>query len=210
MFKYLIAMLLIPSSFVLLTNVWVVMSTAEQVQTQIDDLDNSRKIALVLGTSRYQVGGGTNLYFSGRMEAVAELYHKGKVKHIIVSGDNETEYYNEPAEMQEALVELNVDKKDITLDYAGFRTLDSVIRCKEVFDQNDFIIVTQQFHGYRAQYISQYYGLNTEVFVANNKVYESTLRMQLREVLARSMAVLDLYVLNTQPRFLGEKVLITR
>ncbi|MEQ9297284.1 MAG: ElyC/SanA/YdcF family protein [Cyclobacteriaceae bacterium] len=210
MLKYLIAILLILLSFVFLTNVWVVMSTAKQVQTQIGDLDDSRKVALVLGTSRYQVGGGTNLYFSGRMEAVAELYHEGKVKHIIVSGDNETEYYNEPAEMQEALVELKVDKKDITLDYAGFRTLDSVVRCKEVFDQQDFIIVTQQFHGYRAQYISQYYGLNTEVFAANDKVYESTLRMQLREMLARSVAVLDLYVLNTQPRFLGEKVLITR
>ncbi|MEQ8714844.1 MAG: ElyC/SanA/YdcF family protein, partial [Cyclobacteriaceae bacterium] len=113
------------------------------------------------------------------------------------------------AEMREALLELKVDNDDITLDYAGFRTLDSVVRCKEVFDQQDFIIVTQQFHGYRAQYISEYYGLNTEVFAANDKVYESTVRIQLREMLARSIAVLDLYVLGTEPRFLGEKVIIT-
>ncbi len=209
MFKYLITIALIPLLFVLMTNAWVVMSTSSSVQTQIEEVGDSRRIALVLGTSRYQIGGGTNLYFTGRMEAVAELYHKGKVKHIIVSGDNETEYYNEPAEMREALVELKVDNDDITLDYAGFRTLDSVVRCKEVFDQQDFIIVTQQFHGYRAQYISEYYGLNTEVFAANDKVYESTVRIQLREMLARSIAVLDLYVLGTEPRFLGEKVIIT-
>lgn len=209
MFKYLITIALVPLLFVLMANAWVVMSTSNSVLTQIEELGDSRKVALVLGTSRYQVGGGTNLYFSGRMEAVAELYHKGKVKHIIVSGDNETEYYNEPVEMREALMELKVDKVDITLDYAGFRTLDSVVRCKEVFDQHDFIIVTQQFHGYRAQYISQYYGLNTEVFAANNKVYESTMKIQLREMLARSKAILDLYVLGTEPRFLGEKVPIT-
>ncbi len=209
MFKYLITIALIPLLFVLMTNAWVVMSTSSSVQTQIEEVGDSRRIALVLGTSRYQIGGGTNLYFTGRMEAVAELYHKGKVKHIIVSGDNETEYYNEPAEMREALLELKVDNDDITLDYAGFRTLDSVVRCKEVFDQQDFIIVTQQFHGYRAQYISEYYGLNTEVFAANDKVYESTVRIQLREMLARSIAVLDLYVLGTEPRFLGEKVIIT-
>jgi SanA protein len=208
MLKFIITIMLAPVLFLVFTNAWVVMSTANHVQTDMGELGDRHKIALVLGTSRYQVGGGTNRYFSGRMEAVAKLYHAGIVKHIIVSGDNETEYYNEPIEMRKVLIELGVNQDHLTLDYAGFRTLDSVVRCKEVFDQKDFIIVTQQFHGYRAQFISQYYGLETEVFAADDEVYENVLKMQLRELLARSMAVIDLYVLGTQPRFLGEKVII--
>lgn len=208
MLKYIISLAMMPVLFVLLTNAWVVLSTSGQVSTDIRALDDRYQIALVLGTSRYQVGGGDNRYFTGRMEAVTQLYNQGKIRHIIVSGDNETAYYNEPVEMQKALIERGVSKADITLDYAGFRTLDSVVRCKEVFDQQYFIIVTQQFHGYRAQYISQYYGLDTEVFAAEDDVYSSMMKLRLREVLARSMAVIDLYILDRQPRFLGEKVII--
>ena len=127
MLKFIISVVLLLFSLLVCTNMWVVWSTYDRVQDDVADLSSSYQIALVLGTSPYQVGGGTNQYFSGRMRAVADLYHAGKIKHVIVSGDNETAYYNEPVEMQKALIELGVPSGDITLDYAGFRTLDSVV-----------------------------------------------------------------------------------
>jgi len=91
------------------------------------------RVALVLGTSRYQQGGGINKYFEERIKRSAELYHKGKIKHILVSGDNSTKFYNEPAEMLDALKILSIKEEDVTMDFAGFRTLDSVVRSKEIF-----------------------------------------------------------------------------
>jgi SanA protein len=139
------------------------------------------------------------------MDRASELYQLGKIDHFIVSGDNRTRYYNEPLEMQKALVARGVPTRAITLDYAGLRTLDSVVRSKEIFGQDRIMIITQTFHSYRALFISNYYGIDAVAMVAAEPEFESSLKVRVREYFARSKAVLDLYVFKTNPQFLGEK-----
>ena len=187
---------------ILACNLWVYFSTIGDVYNDLDDVRAS-KVALVLGTSHRLVNGNPNPYFHERMHTAAQLYHTGKVKRIIVSGDNATRYYNEPDKMRRALVKLSVPNEHIKLDYAGFRTLDSIIRCKKVFGQNDVIIITQPFHCYRALFISNYYDMNA-VAMTTTEV-EKSYQMQLREYLARTLAVWETYFVNKQPKFLGKK-----
>ena len=189
---------------IILANLWVVTKTSSKLYSELEEIEES-KLALVLGTSKYTVEGGINRYFRNRMLAAAELYHAGKVRHILVSGDNRTVYYNEPKTMMEELVELGIPQEDITLDYAGLRTLDSIIRCKEVFGQDNFIIVTQGFHNHRALFISQYYGINAIGYTARNIGIMESYSVVFREYLARPLALIDLYILKTPPKFLGDK-----
>jgi SanA protein len=135
----------------------------------------------------------------------AMLYAMGKIDHFILSGDNSTKYYNEPVEMRKALIGKGVPESVITLDYAGLRTLDSVVRSKKIFGQNKILIITQPFHSYRALFISRYYDMDAVAMVAEDPDLEHTFKVRLREYLARTKAVLDLYIFKTDPRFLGEK-----
>jgi SanA protein len=201
LFIVLISLLVI---FLVSCNLWVVSSTAEHVYKDESKLP-SHRIALVLGTSHRTVGGGPNPYFEKRMETAAELFKKGKIDHFILSGDNRTRYYNEPMEMRKALVKKGVPPTAITLDYAGLRTLDSIIRCKQIFGQDRITIITQSFHSYRALFISEYYGIDAIAMVADEPNFENSVKVRIREYLARPKAVLDLYILKTSPRFLGRK-----
>jgi SanA protein len=186
------------------SNLWIVNSTSHNVFSDITKLPDHR-VALVLGTSNKTVSGNVNLYFRKRMETAAQLYRMGKIDHLILSGDNRSKYYNEPIEMQKALIKLGVPATAITLDYAGLRTLDSIVRCKEIFGQNRITIITQPFHSYRALFISRYYDIEAVAMVTDEPDSEYSFRIRLREYFARTKAVLDLYVLKTSPRFLGEK-----
>lgn len=106
----------------------------------------AKDVAVVLGTSRWLTNGYENNYFTYRINAAANLYLNGKVKKILVSGDNGTASYNEPFDMFDALVDKGVNPDDIVLDYAGFRTFDSMVRANKVFGLNNFIVVSQDWH----------------------------------------------------------------
>jgi SanA protein len=190
--------------FVLASNLWVVISTRSKVLKDQQQLQTS-DVALVLGTSHRMMSGVPNPFFENRIATAAELYRNGKVVHFILSGDNSTPYYNEPMEMKKALMKQGVPPSAITLDHAGLRTLDSIVRCKEIFGQSSIIIITQPFHSYRALFISNYYHINAVALVAKEPSQEIAPQVYFREYLARTKAVLDLYVLGTAPRHLGEK-----
>ncbi len=185
----------------LFSNMWVILLTKSQVSRNIDDIEGY-EVGLVLGTSSKRANGEDNPFFTSRIEAAAVLYQSGKVKHLIVSGDNRSKYYNEPLKMQKALIAKGVPASDITLDHAGLRTLDSVIRCKEVFDQEDVVIISQGFHCYRALFISQYYKMNAVGFATEKLPLSQSISVVLREVLARPVAIWDTYLHNTQPKHL--------
>ena len=163
------------------------------------------KVALVLGTSSRLVGGGPNPFFVHRMSRASELYRLKKVDHFILSGDNSTKYYNEPETMRGALMALGVPDSVITLDYAGLRTFDSIVRSKEIFGQDSLTIITQPFHSYRALFISDRMNINAVAIVANEPKTENALSVYVREYFARTKAVMDLYILNTAPKHLGQK-----
>ncbi|MCB0633999.1 MAG: YdcF family protein [Lewinella sp.] len=163
-------------------------------------------IGLVLGTVPELADGQPNLYFENRMDAAAELYRAGKVKHLLVSGDNSRKDYNEPAAMQEALMERGVPARSITLDYAGFRTLDSVVRCREVFQREQFTVISQPFHNERAVFIARVYGMDAIGYNSDQVYHFRRSWLRVREYLARAKAVLDVYILRKQPKYLGDKI----
>lgn len=166
----------------------------------------ARDTGLVLGVSAKLPDGRENLYFKYRIKAAAELYHAGKVKHLIVSGDNRTADYNEPESMRKALISLGVPDSAITLDYAGLRTLDSVVRAKEIFSQEKITIISQRAHDERALLIAKHYKIDAIAFAADDVAFRSAIGSHVREWLARVKVLLDLYILHTAPKHLGPKV----
>ncbi len=127
----------------------------------------------------------------------------------LVSGDNRLKSYNEPKQMQAALLERGVPESAITLDYAGFRTLDSVVRSKAVFGQQKITIISQKFHNQRALFIANRRGVTAVGYNAKDVSFRLGIKIRLREYLARCKAILDIIILNKQPKFLGEKITIT-
>ena len=164
------------------------------------------EVALVLGTSERVSDGRLNVFFVNRMRAAYELYEAGKIEKILVSGDNGREDYNEPESMKDALVNLGVAEEDITLDYAGFRTLDSVVRAEEIFGLDEMIIVSQKFHNERALFIARSRGLEAYAYNARSPEFGMAPRVFIREVLARVYMIWDLYVNDTGPKYLGEEL----
>lgn len=163
-------------------------------------------VAVVLGTSERLADGRANLFFLPRMEAAATLFKAGRVKALIVSGDNGTQGYDEPTDMKRVLMQMGVPAEKVVCDYAGFRTLDSVVRAKEVFGQQRVIFVSQRFHNARAIYLARAFGIEAYGLDATDVPVALSVKTFLREKLACVKAVLDVNVLGTKPRFLGEKV----
>lgn len=183
---------------------WIASAASGRCFRKIQDVP-ATPVAVVLGTSSH-VGGRVNLFFSTRMRAAAELFHAGKVQALIVSGDNGTANYDEPTEMKHALVKLGVPESQIVCDYAGFRTLDSVVRAKEVFGQSRVVFISQRFHNARAIYLARAFGIDARGFDAADVAVSRSVKTYLREKLACVKAVLDVNLLGTGPRFLGKRV----
>ena len=185
-------------------NWWVVSSTKSRVIERADELPDNA-VGLVLGTSPHAPGGGANAHFEGRMDTAAALYASGKVKHLLLSGANPSARYNEPKAMAAALKARGVPATAITLDFAGFRTLDSLVRARAVFDLQQLTIITQRYHGYRALFIAERQGIDAVAIAApTNPAVVQSRRTEIREVFARVKVVLDLFLTRKQPKFLGD------
>lgn len=191
----------------LIAHHWVKESTSDLHFQDIEAIPFN-DVGLLLGTNRLINGRTPNPYFSTRIAAAIELYKTGKIQHILVSGDHSRLAYNEPQDMKNALLAGGIPEEAITLDYAGFRTLDSVVRAKEVFQQERFTIISQAFHNERALFIAQRRGLQAIAFDADLPSIHQQSKVRWREYLARVKAVLDLYVLHKQPKFLGDPIAI--
>ena len=160
-------------------------------------------VGLLFGTTD-KIGERDNLYFTHRIDAAVELWEAGKVECLLVSGDNREKYYNEPDKMRTALIERGVPKEVIVRDFAGLRTLDTVVRAKKVFQAPSVILISQQFHNERAAYIARNEGLDFSGYNARDVGNNLGLKTKLREVAARVKMWLDVRVLDTQPRHLGD------
>lgn len=164
------------------------------------------KCGLLPGTSKYRAEGGVNPYFTQRLDAAAQLYKSGKVQYIIASGDNREVYYNEPKVMIASLVERGVPEDKIFPDYAGFRTLDSVVRARDVFGQNSITLISQKFHNERGVYIGRNHGMDVVGFNAANSYESGSIKIRIREVFARIKALIDIHIIKETPKFLGDKI----
>jgi len=165
------------------------------------------KTALLLGTSKNLNSGLPNAYFYNRIEATVDLYKAGKIKNIIVSGDNSRKDYNEPEDMLLTLIEYGIPQDKIFLDHAGFRTLDSVVRAKEIFGQTNLVIISQKFHNERAVFLAKQNGIEAFGYNAKDVNKYAGFKTNMREYLAKAKAYYDL-ILGVKPKFGGEKILI--
>lgn len=173
----------------ILANVWVYALTNGRTYTRISKIP-PRETALVLGTSPKMKSGLSNPYFTSRMDATALLYHHGKIKKIIVSGEK-SPGYDEPFAMKNYLVyQEGVPERIIIEDPKGFKTQASISNCKNIYQQNDVIIVSQGFHNLRALFYARNNDMNALGFDAQDVLSnQSYYRNQSREFLARALAV---------------------
>ncbi|WP_179336655.1 SanA/YdcF family protein [Winogradskyella ludwigii] len=186
---------------VFITFHWVSYKAKELNYNDVDNIPKN-KVGLLLGASKLAPNGNINLFYKYRLDAAVALYKAGKIDYILVSGDNGRKGYDEPTDFKNDLIAKGIPAERIILDYAGFRTLDSIVRAKEIFGQNAITIISQKFHNERAIYIAQHFGIDAVAFNAKD-VY----KIPVREYLARTKASLDV-MFNVQPKFLGEKIII--
>lgn len=179
-------------------------NTEDFVTSNISKLPNE-KVGLLLGTSRILANGNPNPYFYNRIEAAAELYRSGKIKNIIASGDNSRIHYNEPEDMKQALILAGVPADKIYEDFAGFRTLDSVVRAREIFGQNSYIIISQEFHNERAVFLAQKNGIEAFGYNAKDVNKYAGFKTNMREKIARAKVFWD-FLFGVEPKFGGEKI----
>lgn len=191
---------------VFVCNKIVVNNADDRLYTSINEIPKN-KVGLLLGTVKYLADGRINLYYQFRLDAAVKLFKSQKIDFIIVSGDNGSKNYDEPTAFKEDLIRLGVPENKIFLDYAGFRTLDSVVRVKEVFGQDSVTIISQQFHNERALFLADNYDINAIGFNARGISGKYALKVTIREYLARVKLFIDV-IFNVQPKFLGEPVKI--
>jgi SanA protein len=157
------------------------------------------KVGVVLGTSSRLIAGGNNPYYTHRIDATLALYKAGKIDRVLVSGDNATKYYNEPETFKKDLISGGIPEDSIILDPSGFRTLDSMIRAKEVFGLDSVTVISQKFQNERAIYLASRKGMYAIGFNATDLSGSQGMKVQIREYFARVKVFVDL-LLNTQPR----------
>lgn len=191
--------------FTVYANVKVENAAEGRLYASVDDVPRN-KVALLLGTNPLNRWGRPNSYFTNRINTAAELYHAGKVDFIIASGDNHTKRYDEPSAMRDSLMAHDVPADRIILDFAGFRTLDSVVRAKEVFGCDSMTIISQADHNARALYLAEANGIEAVAISAPLRAGRWVRTcLALREWLARDKMMLDIWF-GKQPHFLGEKI----
>ncbi len=160
----------------------------------------AREVGLVLGTSKFVAAGRLNLHYRRRIDAAVELFHAGKVRRLIVSGNGSESNYNEPRMMREDLIARGVPANRILSDDAGLRTFDSVVRAGDVFHVSRYTVISQRSHNERAIFIGQVRGQDVIGWNARAVDFQTDPRTALRERLARILAVLDVAVFNRSPR----------
>lgn len=204
-FMWIFAIVLFLSIFALIFANCRINQKTENFLYETIELVPENKVGIVLGTSKYLRSGKLNQYFEYRITAAEQLFKIGKIKFIVISGDNGRTSYNEPQDMKEELIKRGIPKEKIYLDYAGFRTYDSMIRMREIFGQTDFTVISQKFHNQRAVFIANKLGMNAKGYNAQDVTAYYGFKTKVREKFARVKVFIDLG-LNKRPRFLGEKI----
>lgn len=192
---------------IFLIDKYVTYKNNDRLYSKAEKIPSQTKVGLLLGTNKTLASGRVNLYYQYRVEAAAKLYKAGKIQYIIASGDNSRVGYDEPTQMKESLVALGVPANKVYLDYAGFRTLDSVVRAKEIFGQTELVIISQKWHNERALFIANNKDISAIAFNAKDISKKYGKKVLLREKLARVKMMLDLLI-GKQPHFLGDPIKI--
>lgn len=181
-------------AFIVGCNVWIVSSTQQGVIEDMNKL-TATDVGLVFGTSQYLINGQPNLFFSHRITSAKYLLEAKMVNKLILSGSKDSIYYDEAEAMRQALVDLQISNDALVLDKYGNRTIESLYRLRNTYGYNRCILVTQKYHAYRCLFIADRMGLDVQCFVAETPDKKAHIKTIAREVLARTKAVIDLYLL---------------
>lgn len=158
------------------------------------------RVGLLLGTSPITPQGEHNYYFDNRIQAAAELYHNGKISHIITSGGDYSDRENgcnELTAMRDSLIALGVPDSLITLDYQGIRTINSIVKAKEVYELDSLTIISQKYHNERAIWLAEHYGLHAIAYNAPTpEITNKRIKNISREFLARIKMFIDILTTN--------------
>ena len=186
-------------------NMAVLKASEGRMYSDVDSIPANR-VGVLLGTSPIGRHGNANPFYTYRVNACVALYNAGKIERVLISGDNSRKEYDEPTWTKNDLIAAGIPDSAIYLDYAGFRTLDSMVRAKEVFGLNQFTIISQRFHNERALFLTQCKDIDAIAFNAQDvRLKRWQIRMTVREWLARTKAVADI-TFGKQPHFLGESI----
>ncbi len=204
-FRYgIIALLLGILLFIVICNRIIINKANGRTYNSVEEIPHN-DVGLVLGTNPFLKDGTPNPYFRYRVDAVVALFKAGKIDYVLVSGDNRVHHYNEPEAFKKELVQRGIPEARIFLDYAGFRTLDSMVRAKEVFGQTKITVISQKFHNERALFIAHKNGIEAIGFNAHDVPANLGFKTNVREYLARVKLFIDI-LFSVNPKFLGEKI----
>jgi SanA protein len=195
--------LLVFPGFIAIANAQVLQAANGKTFDEVESIPHHR-VGIVLGCSP-TIGRYKNPYFVGRINAAVKLYEAGKVDRLLVSGDNGRQTYDEPTAMEQALIAKGIPKNHIAKDFAGFRTLDTMVRANKVFGLTDATIITDDFHVARSLYFAQAAGITADAFPSIGLSNAGLSSTEVREIMARGQAVLDETILQSQPKFLGRQ-----
>jgi SanA protein len=186
--------------FVYLVNQQVKSYSTDRIQTSITEIpiEEPKRIAIVLGARVWDDGSLSHALID-RVTTAVELYRAGRVKKLLMSGDNPSADYDEPTAMKNFAIQLGVPESDIVLDFAGRRTYDTCYRAKEVFDVKSAIIVTQEFHQARSIYLCSNLGIDSIGIVANRRQYLGETNWAFREFFARFSAWFEMNFIPFEP-----------
>jgi len=201
-----LVLIILPLISILISDYIIQNASKEKTFNNIKQIPKNR-VGLVLGTSSRLVKGGNNPYYTNRIQATIALYEAGKIDMVLVSGDNATKYYNEPDTFKKDLIAGGIPEDKIILDPSGLRTLDSMVRAKEVFGLDSVTVISQKFQNERAIFLAQKKGLYAIGYNAKDIEGSQGLKVQIREYFARVKVFIDL-LLNTQPLSNGDKIAI--
>ncbi|WP_312991149.1 SanA/YdcF family protein [Chryseobacterium flavum] len=205
-FKFFLLLLVAGIIFIAWANYNIKKESESFISYDIADVPQA-KVALLLGTGKTLNNGMPNAYFYNRIQAASELYKSGKIKYIIVSGDNSSKDYNEPEDMQIALIQNGIPRDKMIMDHAGFRTLDSVIRARDIFGQTKLIIISQKFHNERAVFLAKKNHMEAFGFNAADVNKYAGIKTNIREYFAKAKVYWDL-LFGVKPKFGGEKIMV--
>lgn len=209
--KIIIGISLLVTAFLILTPICFYKLVENETSDKLyDDVDSIpyNEVGMVLGTNPNTKYGNKNPYFFNRVDAVEMLYKAGKIKYVLISGDNKTKDYSEPDVMRNILVQRGVPADVVYIDYAGFRTLDSVVRAKEIFGQTKMTVISQKFHNERSIVLGEWQDMDIVGFNAKDvEVKRSMYRIMVREGFARVKLYLDM-LFNKKPHFGGDPITI--
>ena len=203
----LVTLILVVGLFTLAINLYVRKSAQSHIISPEEAIEKDADCIIVLGAGVWAQGVPSPI-LSDRLERGIELYEMGAAPKLLMSGDHGTAEYDEVNVMKDFALDAGIPSEDVFMDHAGFSTYESMYRAAEIFGCKEIIVVTQQYHLYRAIYIADELGMTVWGVAAEPREYENQNYREAREILARVKDFL-MVIFRPEPTYLGEAIPIS-